>query len=114
MNGFPIIVIGVVVVLLVGFLLWRRKQQAWSVVYEGPELTEKASDQLAILQDNGIRCRVRNKPMHSGANSGIANTAIAEPVDVRIIIEIHQDDISKARRLLEQRVSGRFEFHLSS
>lgn len=111
MNGFPIILAGVIVVVLLGFLYWRRKQ-AWTTVYEGVELTEQASDQFALLQDNGIRCRMRNKPIHSNHNAGFVDSS--ESFQSRIIIEIHREDIKKAKRLLEQRLSGQYEFNLES
>jgi hypothetical protein len=111
MNGFPIVATGVIVVLLLGFLYWRRKR-TWTTVYEGVELTEQASDQFALLQDNGIRCRMRNKTLHSSHNAGFVESP--DSIQSRIVIDIHQDDVKKAKRLLEQRVSGQYEFNLES
>ena len=111
MNGFPIIVTGVVVLILLGFVFARRKQ-TWAVVYEGAELTERASNQLALLQDNGIRCRIRNKELRPNPNAGIVNQDSTVSSDFKTIIEIHQGDIDKARQLLEQQISGQYELNL--
>jgi hypothetical protein len=100
-------------VLLLGFVYWKRKK-VWTVVYEGVELTEQASDQYSLLQDNGIRSRMRNVPLRSSHNAGFVNQASSEPFQVKVVIEVHKDDINKAKQLLEQRVSGQYEFTFKS
>jgi hypothetical protein len=112
MNGFPIMMLGMIVLLVGGLAYWRR-QKAWKVVYSGMELTEQASDQFALLQDNGIRCRMRTEPLSSNHNAGMANHA-SEPHEAKLIVEIHRDDVKEAKRLLEQRVGGQHEFILES
>ncbi|WP_199618685.1 hypothetical protein [Paenibacillus alkalitolerans] len=107
MNGFLVAVIFAVV--LLGFVYWRRAK-VWTVVFDGMELTEQASDQYSLLKDNGIRCRMRNAPLRSNHNADIVNNTSSEPFEVRIIIEIHKDDIQKAKQILQQHVSGQYEF----
>lgn len=101
MNGFLLLTV-CAVMLLLGVILFWRKKRGWSVIYESMELSEEASNQFAFLQDNGIRCRMRNAALHNGA---------AESFNSRVILEIHQDDMLKAKSLLENRADGKYLFN---
>ncbi len=108
MNGIPIVV-AVALVLGIGVVYWSKKR-AWKAVYRRPELTEQASDQYALLQDQGIRCRMRSVPIRTHMNAGVAMQGGAEAVETMTVIEIHRNDLDAAQRLLEERVQGQYEF----
>ncbi|WP_274362867.1 hypothetical protein [Paenibacillus thermotolerans] len=101
MNGFLISAV-CIALLLIGVLLYWRKKGGWSTVYESMELSEEASNQFAYLQDNGIRCRMRNQALHTGHS---------DTLNVRVILEVHKDDLMKAKSLLENRGNGKYEFN---
>ena len=108
MNGISIMV-AVALVLVVGVVYWS-KRRAWIAVYKRTELTEQASDQYALLQDQGIRCRLRSVPIRTHLHAGVAAQGGMESVEMMTVIEIHRNDLDAARRLLEERVQGQYEF----
>lgn len=100
MYGFLILAVAVLV--LFGVFLIGMKKRVWSIVYESAELSEAASNQFAFLQDHGIRCRMRNQALRAGP---------AETSGAKVILEIHKDDLHKAKSLLENRGNGKYEFY---
>ncbi|MCI3921576.1 hypothetical protein MO973_15180 [Paenibacillus sp. TRM 82003] len=109
MTGFPLAAVAAIALLL-GVVYFVRKS-SWIVVYEGSELTEQASDQYGLLQENGVRVRMRSVPLRRGAGAGFAADAAADPSELRTVVEIHKDDLPKAKELLQQEVGGRYEFN---
>jgi len=108
MTGFPLMA-AVALVVLIGVVYWS-KRRAWKVVYERMELSEQASDQFALLQDHGIRCRLRTVPVRTHMNAGIVGQGGPEAVETKTVVEIHRNDLEQAKRLLDERVEGQYEF----
>jgi len=108
MNGISILV-AVALVLAVGIVYWS-KRRAWIAVYKRSELTEQASDQYALLQEQGIRCRLRSVPIRTHMHAGVAAQGSMDALETMTVIEIHRNDFAAARRLLEERVEGQYEF----
>jgi hypothetical protein len=111
MNGFSILLISLILLLFILGYLKRNKN--WVTVYEGVELTEQASDEFALLQRHDLRCRIRNVPLPQSGNTGFKDpTSSSSTYGIKTIVEIHKADVVKARQLLEQHISGQFEFRL--
>ncbi|TLS48473.1 hypothetical protein FE782_30525 [Paenibacillus antri] len=108
MNGFPILV-AVAIAVLIGVWYWTKKR-SWKTVYKRTELTEQASDQYALLQEEGIRCRIRSVPIRTNMNAGAVAQGGLEAVEMMTVVEVHRNDLEQAKRLLEERVQGQYEF----
>jgi hypothetical protein len=112
MNGFSIFTVGLILLLIL-ILGYLKRNKTWITVYEGVELTEQASDEFALLQRHDLRCRIRNVPLPHSRNTGpMDHGSTSSTYGIKTIVEIHKADVEKARQLLEQHISGQFEFRL--
>jgi hypothetical protein len=107
---FVLILSVIAVIFLITYMVYRIRS-SWSVIHEDSNGGEEASEQYAILKNEGIRCRLKEMaPAHTNQSVGMAmNSSAQEPLKFRL--EVHKDDLDKAKKLLSN-YSHRVEFKL--
>ncbi|MEI7025827.1 hypothetical protein [Paenibacillus sp. y28] len=92
------ITIAIVVLLLMIGLVWlgRSKGKKWeAVLVQKASHSSEAEEQYELLKKNSLRCRLRSA-------DGFGSGAVEGSGQKTVRLEVHHEDVPKARELLEQ------------